>query len=209
MVTGFFQVAHPAVHACIAQGRGQHRIEQQVVDAQAAVARPVLAEIVPERVDAGIAMDLPQRVGPALGQQLGEGLSTLRLQQRVAAPALGIVGWAPRCNRRSAPLDAAAPPGSWHGAPVAPSTAACSRTSAPAADCRWARTGSRPRCRGSPLRCSGFGHRPGPRAAHAGSPPDPGRAPAGPPRSRHAGPARSRRSRPGRWLPEERPAGCI
>jgi hypothetical protein len=59
MIAGVGLAAHPAMHAGVAQPRRERRVEQQVVDAQAAVALPVLAEVVPEREDLLVRMLLP------------------------------------------------------------------------------------------------------------------------------------------------------
>src|SRR5690242_3209178 len=45
------QRAHPGVHARFHEMRSERLREQQVVDAQARVALPVLAEVIPERED--------------------------------------------------------------------------------------------------------------------------------------------------------------
>ena len=56
-----------------------------------------------------------------------------------------------------------------HGRSAARTRPACSRTSAPAADCRWAGRGRRPARRSPPPRCSGPGDRPrSPGRARAG-----------------------------------------
>jgi len=54
MITGTLLSAHPAIDTGRAQPRSQLRIQQQVVDAQSGIARPVLAEVIPECIDPGV-----------------------------------------------------------------------------------------------------------------------------------------------------------
>src|SRR5688500_3062117 len=89
MIAGLGQIAHPAVDAGLAQARRQFRVEQDVVDAQPGVALPVIAEVIPEGIDALLRMLGTQGVDPALLEQAEPGSAALRLQQRVATPVLG------------------------------------------------------------------------------------------------------------------------
>ena len=66
-------------------------LEQQVVDAQAGVARVGVPEIVPERVDPLAGMQRAQRVGPALRDKPAKGFAHLGAEQRVVDPALRLV----------------------------------------------------------------------------------------------------------------------
>ena len=88
MIAGLFLQAYPAVDAGILQSLRQHGIQQQMIDAQPTVALGMLAEVVPECVDRGVAVHLPQRIGPALREQ-SLGLANLGLEQGIAAPGLG------------------------------------------------------------------------------------------------------------------------
>ena len=54
VVAGVLLAAHPAIHPGVFQVVRQAGAEQQVVDAQPGVALPVLAEVVPEGIDAPV-----------------------------------------------------------------------------------------------------------------------------------------------------------
>ena len=73
------------------QPRGGLGVEQEVVDAQTGVPLPALAEVIPERVDALLRVQLAQRVGPALREQAPVALAALGLQQRVLEPRARVV----------------------------------------------------------------------------------------------------------------------
>src|SRR5689334_2272667 len=66
VVARLLPAARGAIDAGALETRGERRAEQQVIDAQASVARVGVPEIVPERVDALAGMQRAQRVGPAL-----------------------------------------------------------------------------------------------------------------------------------------------
>src|SRR5688572_25159600 len=91
VVAGFLLAAHPRVHLAVHQPRRERFVQQHVIDAQAGVALPVVAKEIPERIDALFGMALAQSVDPALREQPLVCIPRLRLQQRVLAPALGIV----------------------------------------------------------------------------------------------------------------------
>jgi hypothetical protein len=57
------QRAHPDVDAAGNHTRGQRAVEQQVVDAQTGVTRPVLAEVIPKGVDALVRISDADDVG--------------------------------------------------------------------------------------------------------------------------------------------------
>src|SRR5690606_22974912 len=61
--------AYPGVDAGVDQSLGQGWIEQQMVDPQTGVAFPVLAKIVPERVDRLVRVPGAHRIEPALREQ--------------------------------------------------------------------------------------------------------------------------------------------
>ena len=137
--------AYPAVDAGILQSLRQHGIQQQMIDAQPTVALGMLAEVVPEcRSWRRRAPASAHRSSPARSL---EGLANLGLEQGIAAPGLGVVDVGiggnhieitqQQCRVRQIDQAARMPEG-------APSSAACSRTSARAAGCRWAGRG-RPR----------------------------------------------------------------
>src|SRR5205085_9901439 len=69
----------------------QRRAEQRMVDADARVARERVPPIVPEGVNALVRKEVPDRVGPALRDQLAMPLPRLRGEQRVLGPALRLV----------------------------------------------------------------------------------------------------------------------
>ncbi len=54
VVAGVLLAAHPAIHPGVFQVVRQAGAEQQVVDAQPGVALPVLAEVVPEGIEAPV-----------------------------------------------------------------------------------------------------------------------------------------------------------
>ena len=60
--------------------------DQQVVDPEAGIARPGVAYVVPEGEGGLVRVEVGDGVGPALGQQPGEGRAGLGLGQRVGAP---------------------------------------------------------------------------------------------------------------------------
>ena len=106
-------------------GAAEGRAQQQMIEAQAGVARPAVAHVVPERVDAAPPdAACADRVGPALIEQRGEGGAALRLQQRILVLGLRRIDVerrsARRCSRR--PARPARPP------PAAPPRARCSRS---------------------------------------------------------------------------------
>src|SRR5579885_1732578 len=78
--------AHPAVHAGGAQTGCRRLVEQQVIDAQARVAFPVLAEEVPERIDSLLGMLAADGVYPPLLEQALPAGAGLRLQESVLSP---------------------------------------------------------------------------------------------------------------------------
>src|SRR5947208_15360069 len=80
------KTAHPRVHAGVHQARGELPAEQQVIDAQPRVALPVLAEVIPERVDRLVRMPRAERIDPSLLQQALVALAAPGLQQRILAP---------------------------------------------------------------------------------------------------------------------------
>lgn len=86
MVAGVRFIAYPGIHARLMQIRTQRRIEQQMVDPQPGIFLPMLTEIVPERVEPVLRVQMPQRIRPALIQQALITCATLRLQQRVLEP---------------------------------------------------------------------------------------------------------------------------
>lgn len=92
MVRRLLPPADLAVDFGFAQAGGQGGAEQQVVDAQAGIAFPAVIEVVPEGEDLRLGVQAADRVGPALGQELGIGLFRLRLEQGVLDPALRVQG---------------------------------------------------------------------------------------------------------------------
>src|SRR5436309_3435042 len=78
VIAGLGLAAHPAVHARLKQARRELTGQQQVVDAQAGIALPVLAEVIPEREDRLVGIELPDRVGPALREETPPAFEALR-----------------------------------------------------------------------------------------------------------------------------------
>lgn len=68
MVTGLGLIAHPGIDARSLEVRRQVPVEQQVIDAQTRIARPMVAEVVPEREHLLLRMQVPDSIGPAAGQ---------------------------------------------------------------------------------------------------------------------------------------------
>src|SRR2546428_533818 len=85
------KIAHPRIHAGVYQARRELLAEQQVIDAQPRVALPVLAEVIPERVDRFVRMPRADRIDPSLLQQPLVALAALGLQQRILAPGARVV----------------------------------------------------------------------------------------------------------------------
>src|SRR6185295_12262030 len=79
------------MHVAADESRRERRVQQHVIDPQAGVALPVIAEEIPERVDALVRVQLAQRIDPALREQPLICVARLRLQQRIFLPALRIV----------------------------------------------------------------------------------------------------------------------
>ncbi len=82
---------HPLVHPGIDQTRRQFGVQQQMVDTQPRVGLPVLAEVIPEGIDALVRVARAQRIGPALCQQAAVAFPALGLQQRVLEPRARVV----------------------------------------------------------------------------------------------------------------------
>ena len=89
MIAGSFLAAHPFVDAGINQAH--LRSQQQMVDAQPRIGLPMLAKIIPERVDALVRIARAQRVGPALRQQTPITFAAFGLQQRILEPRSRVV----------------------------------------------------------------------------------------------------------------------
>src|SRR5690606_35057110 len=71
MVAGVLLPSHPTVHARFLQARSQVLAKQQMIDAQAGILLPVLAEIVPEGVDALLGVQGAQRIGRSEERRVG------------------------------------------------------------------------------------------------------------------------------------------
>src|SRR5882672_1034044 len=83
--------AYPLVDARGAQERAELAIEQQMVDPQARITRPVVTEEIPKAVDALLRMQRADRVRPALREQSLVGGAAGRLQQCVLLERAGVV----------------------------------------------------------------------------------------------------------------------
>lgn len=83
MITGMRFAPHPGIHARVFKVRGEHRVQQEMVNAQAGILLPVLTEIIPERIHALLRVQVPHRVDPALGQESLVALAALRLKKRI------------------------------------------------------------------------------------------------------------------------------
>src|SRR5262245_14815159 len=86
MVARFFLAAYPGVDVRIHETGGERLAEQQVIDAQARIALPVIAEVVPEGIDPLLRMAGANRIEPPLLEQSLIRVPRLGLQQRVLAP---------------------------------------------------------------------------------------------------------------------------
>ena len=69
VVAGSRPTACGASDASRFHSRGNVRAQQKMVEAKAGVPLPAVPHVVPERIDAFVAMRFTQRVGPALGHQ--------------------------------------------------------------------------------------------------------------------------------------------
>ena len=69
MVAGLRFVAHPGVNTGGQEPRRKRWAEQQVIDAQARIAGPVITKVIPERENLRIRMQLADRIAPALFEQ--------------------------------------------------------------------------------------------------------------------------------------------
>jgi hypothetical protein len=70
VVARFFFQTHPAIYPSRLQALGKGRVDQEVVDAQATVSFGVLPKVIPESVDPFFAEDVPERISPALREEL-------------------------------------------------------------------------------------------------------------------------------------------
>src|SRR6185369_15091538 len=91
MVARMLLAAHPAIDTRLHQARCECGVEQQVVDTQAGIAIPMLAEVIPEREDRLVGMQMPDRIGPALLEQALVTLPGFRLQQCILEPRARVV----------------------------------------------------------------------------------------------------------------------
>src|SRR3981081_1047528 len=73
MVAGIGLAPDLAVDTGIAQAAGEVGAEQQVIEAQAGVARPAVSHVMPEGIHRLLRMTGPDRGGPALSDQLFKG----------------------------------------------------------------------------------------------------------------------------------------
>ena len=89
MIAGTFKASDLAVNACIAQSLCGVRIQQQMIDAKAGVARPAIPFVVPERVHRLIRMHRADRIDPALIEKPPKQRSRLRLHKRILGIGLG------------------------------------------------------------------------------------------------------------------------
>src|SRR5690606_41358214 len=62
-------IADPAIDIRVDEARREHSVQQQMIDAQPRVALPVVAEVLPERVDPLVRMDGGERIDPTLREQ--------------------------------------------------------------------------------------------------------------------------------------------
>ena len=67
-----------------------------MVDPEPGVALEAVAPIFPERVDALTRVQVPDGVGPALGNEMSIGLADFRPEKGIVQPALGLVDVDPR-----------------------------------------------------------------------------------------------------------------
>jgi len=91
VIAGFLPPSNKRVDAGAPQPAGKRETEQQVIDAQAGVARIRIPEIVPERVHGRIWVDRATSVGPTLLQQAREGGTNLGSEQSIVEPVLRLV----------------------------------------------------------------------------------------------------------------------
>src|SRR5450755_3069937 len=89
MVAGSWPTARCSVDAGRTKPGCKCRAEQQMVDTEAGVALPSMAQVVPERVDALVAMQLSQRIRPTLLEETRVGEATLWLDEGVVVPRSG------------------------------------------------------------------------------------------------------------------------
>src|SRR5688572_1365568 len=86
MIARLLKAAHPSIDARVDEARRERAIEQHVIDAQAGITLPVVAEVIPEGVDALFGMARAQRVDPALREKALVQRAALRLQEGIPAP---------------------------------------------------------------------------------------------------------------------------
>jgi len=78
--------SNPCIHAGVLQVGSKHRVQQKMVDAQTGIFLRVLTEIIPERVNPLLRMQVPHRVDPTLTQQPLETFAAFRLKEGILEP---------------------------------------------------------------------------------------------------------------------------
>ena len=69
--------ADPCIDTRCPKSFGKWLVEEQVIDAQARVALPMLAKIIPESEEGRIGMELAYGIGPSLVEQVRERFTDL------------------------------------------------------------------------------------------------------------------------------------
>src|SRR5262249_15532876 len=83
MIAGAWRTADPSVDARFDQLLLKGSIEQQMIDPQPGVLLPMLAKIIPERIDPLVREMRPQGISPALCEQASVTVAGFWLEQRV------------------------------------------------------------------------------------------------------------------------------
>lgn len=91
MIAGLLPATHLAINSGLLQSAGERGIQQQMVDAQAGIARPRIPKIVPKGVNPLLGMKLADGIGPALVGQRSKRPPHLRSEQGVIDPVLGLI----------------------------------------------------------------------------------------------------------------------
>ena len=91
MIAGIVLAANGAIDAGGDKALGGFLAQQQMIDAQAGVARPAVAQVAPVSVHRRVGMQRADGVAPALTEQARETRAAFRLQQRVLVVRFGLI----------------------------------------------------------------------------------------------------------------------
>src|SRR5688572_30681540 len=86
MIACSFFAPNRSIHACSFQARRDARAKQQVIQPKTRIAFPTTAHVVPERVNASIAIDHTHGIDPSLIDEPRISETALRMHERIIIP---------------------------------------------------------------------------------------------------------------------------